>query len=96
MRKLKRRKFKKKVVRYRWNEHHIKISKDNQIILRQVANQDNFELSIMHNGYQWHTIRMTRDDVEQAYKIMQKLFIELNKQDRIHELDNMIKKGRIK
>jgi len=82
--------FKKKVVKYKWNEHHVKLNKDNQIILRQVANQDNFELSIMHGGYQkyeqgltnrWKTIRMTREDVYQVYKMMQELFITLNNQD---------------
>ena len=83
--KLKRRKFKKKLVKYRWNEHHIKLDKDNQIILRQVANQDKFELSITHNGYQWYTIRMTRDDVNQVYKLMQELFIKLKQQDKDRE-----------
>ena len=75
--------FKKKVVKYKWNEHHVKLDKDNQIILRQVSNQQNFELSITHNAYQWHTIRMTREDVDQVYKLMQELFITLNDQDRV-------------
>jgi len=77
--------FKKKVVKYKWNEHHVKLDKDNQIILRQVANQNNFELSVVHNGWQWNTILMTRDDVDQVYKMMQELFITLNHQDDLRE-----------
>ena len=77
--------FKKKVVKYRWNEHHIKLDKDNQIILRQVANQDKFELSIMHKerftSSPWNTVRMTREDVREVYKLMQELFISLSRQD---------------
>jgi len=73
---------KKKFVKYRWNEHHVKLDQHNQIILRQVGNQDKFELSITHNGWQFNTIRMTREDVREIYKLFQELFITLHNQDK--------------
>ena len=83
--KLKRRiKRRKKKLKYYWQEHLVKITEQSQVKLRQTPNQDTFELSITSNGYQWNTVILNPEQVIQAYKLMQHLYIYIGKRGSKH------------